>query len=151
MIVRQSTTSFTGKFESCILHAYQDIAGVWTIGWGTTIYPDGKHVQKGESIPQAWADYLLENKLNQIAAYIAVHIRSELNQNQVDAVLDFCYNVGVPAFMGSTLLRKINADPTDITIKDAFLMWDKAHIDGQLVEVKGLKERRKEEGDKYFT
>lgn len=48
------------RFEGCRLEAYQDSVGVWTIGWGTTRYPDGSPVSPGDKITQAEADYYLE-------------------------------------------------------------------------------------------
>ena len=47
----------------------------------------------------------------------------------------------------STLLKKVNANPTDPTIKDEFLKWTKAG--GKVL--KGLVTRRTAEADLYFT
>ena len=54
------------EFEGCRLTAYPDPgtgAEPWTIGWGSTTYPDGKPVQPGDHISQALADALLAGRL----------------------------------------------------------------------------------------
>jgi lysozyme len=66
-------------------------------------------------------------------------------------LVSFTYNEGIGALLSSTLLRRVKADLNDLTIRDAFMMWDKARVDGQLVVVEGLKRRRAEEADLYFT
>ena len=38
------------KYEGCKLTAYKCPAGVWTIGWGSTIYPSGQPVKSGDKI-----------------------------------------------------------------------------------------------------
>lgn len=55
------------------------------------------------------------------------------------------------ALKTSTLLRRVKANPADASIRAAFMMWDKVHKDGKLVEVEGLKKRRREEADMYFS
>jgi lysozyme len=54
------------------------------------------------------------------------------------------YNIGVGAFIGSSVLRKINANPNDPTIKEAFEMWRNAG--GRPI----LLRRRQEESALYF-
>ena len=149
--VTDSTLSFIKSFEGCRLNAYQDIAGVWTIGWGTTVYPTGVHVKKGDHIAQGYADYMIEKMANQYAQHASEYLKVSLNTEQNDAVVDFVYNAGVGAFAGSTLLKRINADPSDPLITDAFMMWDKYHHDGQLVVSEDLFKRRQEEAKLYFS
>lgn len=96
--------------EAFVPHVYLDQVGVATIGYGTTRYPNGKKVVLGDpDIDEATAvEYLLvetadiEQHLNEI-------VKVSINQNQFDALADFCYNLGWPALRGSTLLRKLNA------------------------------------------
>ena len=66
---------------------------------------------------------------------------------QFDALVSFAYNVGVGNFAKSTLLKKVNANPNDPTIRSEFEKWNKAN--GRVL--KGLVTRRKEEADLYFT
>ena len=74
-----------------------------------------------------------------------------LTQNQYNALLSFAYNEGIGALLSSTLLKKVKANASDPTIRDSFMVWDKAHVNGVLVEVQGLKNRRKDEADLYFS
>jgi lysozyme len=70
-----------------------------------------------------------------------------INQNQADALISFAYNVGVGAFMSSTLLKRINAGGTEQAIRYEFSRWVKAS--GQTLP--GLVRRREAEADLYFT
>jgi lysozyme len=152
MNVSQNGVNFTKQFEGCRLSAYLDIAGVPTIGFGTTFYENGNEVELGETITMAQAiselTYQLSLKGNTVNHLIGAEI---LTQNQYDSLVDFCYNEGSGALAGSTLLKKVLANSSDPTITDSFLVWDKAHIDGKLVEVEGLLKRRQAEATLYFS
>jgi lysozyme len=73
-----------------------------------------------------------------------------VNQNQFDALVSFCYNLGIGAFNSSTLKKKVIANPGDLSIRDEFMKWNKARVKGVLTELKGLTNRRKAEADLYF-
>ena len=47
------------KYEGCRLSAYKCPAQVWTVGYGTTVYPDGTKVKEGDTITQEKAEALL--------------------------------------------------------------------------------------------
>lgn len=133
--------------EECILHPYLDIAGVPTIGWGTTMYKDGKHVTLLDpSITQMVADDLLNWRvaLNDITLSKTLHT-VVVTQSQFDALSDFVYNEGFGHLYSSTLLRLILTDPSNPGIPNAFLMWDKYHKDGQLLVSSDLYHRRQTE------
>jgi lysozyme len=61
--------------------------------------------------------------------------------------VSFAYNVGTGAFSTSTLLKKVNANPNDLTIRNEFARWIRAN--GKIVN--GLVNRRKKESDVYFS
>jgi lysozyme len=151
MTASENGINFIKKRESCRLTSYQDIAGIWTIGWGSIMYKSGKRVSKGETITQAEADDLLLWEVGNKSAVISALVPASLNQNQFDAILSFTYNEGVGAFSGSTLLKVIKKNPCDPYIRDCFAMWDKITVDGKKVVSSGLVERRKLEADLYFT
>ena len=51
-------------FEGLRLTAYRDVAGVWTIGYGSTRYHDGKRVRRGDKLlNEMQADALFRNTL----------------------------------------------------------------------------------------
>ena len=72
---------------------------------------------------------------------------SHINQNQFDALVSFCYNLGVNAFEGSTLRRLINANPNDPNIPAQFERWDNAG--GK--QLPGLYTRRVKEAQLYVS
>lgn len=87
------------RFEGCRLTAYQDRVGVWTIGWGTTNADKaitGRTIRRGLTITRRTADDWLRRSLAKkyeplVAKYDAVY---HWTQNEFDALVSFCYNVG---------------------------------------------------------
>ena len=148
----QKCYDFIQGKEGFKLTAYQDSAEVWTIGIGSILYIDGSPVKKNDTITKEQAIDLfhweLEKKASKVNAFL---IGTVVNQNQFDALVSFAYNVGTEALRVSTLLKLVKAKPLDKNIKDAFLVWNKAHVNGKLVTVKGLLLRRQSESDLYFT
>ncbi|HMH24558.1 MAG TPA: lysozyme [Puia sp.] len=138
--------------EGCVLHSYLDTASVPTIGYGTTYYPDGTKVTMHDAaIGEQQAEEYLQHVVNLTARAVATMVTVTLTQNQIDSLIDFAYNVGTGALHGSTLLRLVNANPADPKIRDAFMMWTKIHVDGQLKVSDDLVHRRKAEADLYFS
>lgn len=137
------------KFEGCRLKAYPDPGTggePWTIGWGTTYYDDGAKVRQGDVITQDRADALLHIHVADFQKRVVALVKSNINDNQLAALTSFAYNCGVPAFGKSTLLKKVNANPSDPTIRDEFMKWKKAG--GKVLP--GLVKRRSQEADLYF-
>jgi lysozyme len=138
--------------EGLRLKAYQDSAGIWTIGYGSIIYEDKKPVKKGDTITLQRADKLIEREISAKSAKVNAALGNvSVDQNQFNALVSFAYNVGTGALLSSTLLKRVRANPDDPKIRDAFMMWNKAHINGKLVAVKGLTKRRVAEADLYFS
>lgn len=101
----------TGKeivkhFESCRLKAYKDTGNppVPTIGWGHT-----KNVKMGDTCTQEQADKWFEEDYLSAKNDVLSVVKVPLNTNQLDALTSFVYNIGLPQFKPSTLLRKLNA------------------------------------------
>ncbi|HEX5149925.1 MAG TPA: N-acetylmuramoyl-L-alanine amidase [Parafilimonas sp.] len=147
----QTCFDFIKKWEGLRLRAYQDSAGIWTIGYGTISYEDGTPVRQDDVITKERAELLLQKEVKEKSIGVNAAVSTiEINQNQYDALVSFAYNVGIGGLKGSTLLKRVKANPSDPAIRDAFMLWDKARVDGQLVVVPGLVNRRKEEADLYF-
>lgn len=148
----QECIDFIKSREGLKLSSYQDSAGIWTIGYGTIVYETGVPVKGGQTITADDAEHLLSLEINKksLAVDTAIH-GVTLNQHQYNALVSFAYNAGFGALLGSTLLKRIKLNPDDPTIRDAFMMWDKAHTNGQLAEVDGLKNRREAEANLYFS
>lgn len=87
------------KWEGCYLTAYRDPVGVWTIGYGTTNYDraiTGIEIKAGLRISQATAESWLEESVNRkyVPKVEKYQSRYNFNQNQFDALVSFCYNIG---------------------------------------------------------
>lgn len=132
------------KWEGCKLQAYLDPVGIPTIGYGTIAYPDGRQVAMGDRITQEQADGFLLHECTSICARIEGLCKAPINQNQYDALVSFSYNVGVGAFGDSTLLRKLNESDYAGAASE-FLRWNKGTVNGQMVELQGLTNRRMDE------
>ncbi len=134
-------------FEGYKAKSYLCPAGIVTIGWGSTMYTDGRKIKLGDTINEQQGEELLMWELKNKSIALA---GLNLNQNQFDSLLSFVYNLGVGAFAKSTLRKKILANPNDPTIKAEFMKWNKARVGGQLMELKGLTRRRESEAEMYF-
>jgi lysozyme len=134
------------RFEGLELEAYQDIAGVWTIGYGHT----GPDVQPGMKISERDAEELLRRDLKPREQVVDGGTKVSLNQNEFDALVSFVYNVGAAAYRGSTALKRLNKGDR-IGAADALTWWNKATVGGVLREVLGLTRRRAAERALFLT
>lgn len=125
--------AMTEGFEGLRLQAYQDCAGIWTIGYGHT----GPDVVEGRTITQVEADGLLRMDLAAAVACVNRAVTVRLTQNQFDALVDFCFNAGRGAFLGSTLLQLVNRGDVAGAVAQ-FGRW--VHAGGEVVA--GLVRRR---------
>lgn len=133
------------KFEGCKLTAYQDQKGIWTIGWGTTKYPNGIKVQKGDKITQTEADAILKRQIQEHANGMDKYLNIDiLNQNQYDALASFHYNLGAHILKGSTLLSNLKANKWD-KAASVMLQYNKVRINDVLTPSNGLTNRRNAE------
>lgn len=140
--------SLIKEFEGFDSKAYKCCAGVWTIGYGATYYMDGTPVKEGDTITKEEAEKLLnEMSEEKYGVYVDKYVTSDINQYQRDALISFAYNCGNANLKSSTLLKKININPNDKTIRNEFLKWNKSG--GKVIA--GLTRRREAEADLYFT
>jgi len=147
MIASQNCINLIKLFEGYKPKAYLCPASVVTIGFGSTMYTDGRKIKLGDTINEQQANELLMWELKNKS--IALH-GLNLNQNQFDSCLSFIYNLGIGAFAKSTLKKKISLNPNDANIKDEFMKWNKARVGGELIVLKGLTRRRIAEAELYF-
>jgi lysozyme len=134
------------EFEGCVLTAYQDVAGIWTIGYGHTA-----SVTAGMTFTQDQADQALKSDL--LGAETAVNRDVSgvaTSDNQFAAMVSLCYNIGSANFASSSVLKEHRTGDTQ-KAADAFLLWNKATIDGVLQVVAGLTRRRNAERTFYLT
>ena len=109
MHVSSSGIDLICNFEGKRLVAYDDGVGVWTIGFGTTIYPNGIKVKKGDVCTDAQAKVYMAHDLKKFELAVNNAVNVSLNQNQFDTLVSLAYNIGTNAFKNSTLVKKLNA------------------------------------------
>ena len=126
------------SFEGLRLKAYDDGVGVWTIGYGTTVI-NGTKVKKGDTCTVEQAKSYMANDLKQFESAVN-QVKVPLNQNQYDALVSLAYNIGVSAFLNSTLFKKLNAKDYK-GAAEQFPRWNRAG--GKVM--RGLTNRRASE------
>lgn len=136
------------SFEGLRLKPYLCSAKVPTIGYGNTFYENKTKVTlKDPAITEQRATELLNWSLKGFERYVDSYCIDTITQNQFDALVSFCYNLGPANLKSSTLLKKVNINPNDPSIRTEFLKWNKAG--GRALA--GLTRRRTAEADLYFS
>lgn len=124
------------------LDPYLCPAGYWTIGWGHVVLsPKGKmltgvsekavaYAQFPKGITMEEAEVLLSADLIRYERYVLNAIGDvPTTQNQFDAMVALCFNIGGAAFEKSSVARFHKARQY-AKAADAFLMWTKATVKG---------------------
>ncbi|MGX1639457.1 lysozyme [Sphingobacterium sp. NPDC055431] len=137
------------SFEGFNPKPYRDPIGVPTIGYGFTYYlPDRRKVtMQDRPLTEYQATCMLQEILKGYENDVLRLVKVPLTQNQFDALVSFTFNLGATNLGKSTLLRKLNVNPNDPSIRDEFAKWNKAG--GKVFA--GLVRRRKAEADLYFS
>lgn len=129
------------QFEGLRTKAYKDAVGVWTIGYGHTSAAGLPAVRPGLEITEREAVEILARDLGKYEAAVlkAVAPRGPL-QNQFDAMVSLCFNIGPGNFAKSSIARHFQSG-NDAKAANAFLLFVKAG--GRTL--KGLERRREAE------
>ena len=134
-------------FEGFSAKPYLCSAKVPTIGYGNTYYLNGKKVTLlDKPITELEAFEMFKAIADKFADKVSKLVTAPIDQSQLNALVSLTYNIGPANFQKSTLLRKVNFNHNDPSIRAEFLKWNKAG--GQVL--KGLTIRRKAESDIYF-
>lgn len=151
MKISQKCIWLVKHFEGLYLTAYSCPAGVPTIGYGTTGYVDGEKIVVGKTtITKEKAESLLQADLEKAAKRVDILVPVGITQDQFDALVSFVYNLGVGAFVKSTLLKRVREHKMDEAAHE-ILRWNKARVGGELIELPGLTRRRKVESHLFST
>ncbi len=135
-------------FEGFSSKPYLCSAKIPTIGFGSTYYSDSKRVTLlDKPITKVQAFEMFKIIGDRFCLAVNKQLKKDVNQHQINALTSLTYNIGVAAFMNSSLLKLVNKNPNDILIGLEFKKWNKV---GKK-EVAGLTNRRKKESDVYFT
>ena len=126
------------QFEGYSPTAYQDSAGIWTIGYGTIKWADGRPVKQGDTITEPEAATALRRHADGDAQAVDSQTAYlDLNQNQKDALVSFTYNLG----RGGLRQLTKNGTRTAEEIAAAIPLYNKAG--GKVIQ--GLVNRREKE------
>lgn len=128
------------EFEGLRLEAYQDAAGVPTIGYGHT-----KGVRMGDRVTAYWADQLLRKDISQVVSEV-MQLGVVHTQGQLDALVSFAFNLGIGRLIRSTLLQQIREGGSMRQIRKEFMRW--VYAGGR--RLKGLEKRRQWEAKRFF-
>ena len=136
------------RFEGYSDRPYKCPAGISTIGYGNTYYPNGTKVKiTDKQITREYANEILAHIADEFSEDVLKLVKSKITVNQLNALTSFAYNVGVANLAKSTLLKLVNINPNDGNIAKEFLKWNKAG--GKVLN--GLTNRRIAESALYFT
>lgn len=119
----------------------------WTIGWGSTgVDPfNGGRIRKGTVWTREQCDERFVSHLAQFEKAVTEGLAARpASQEQFDAMVCLCYNIGPAGFARSSVLRKHRIGDYPGAAK-AFLMWNKAG--GKVM--RGLTRRREAEAALY--
>ena len=126
MKTSQAGLGLIKQFEGLRLKPYLCSAGVATIGYGSTMYADGRKVTlKDAAITEPQALELLANTLGKYEKAVNDYVKVTLTQNEFDALVSFTYNLGAGNLLSSTLLKKLNAGDK-AGAANQFEVWNKA-------------------------
>lgn len=136
------------RFEGFVSHPYLCPAGVPTIGFGCTRYPDGVKVTlQDKQITEERAIELLRVMLQRFEDGVIANCPAIKSPELLAACTDLAYNIGLNAFGSSTLRKVINDGGENASISAQFRRWNKAG--GKVLE--GLSRRREAEIDLFTT
>jgi GH24 family phage-related lysozyme (muramidase)/flagellum-specific peptidoglycan hydrolase FlgJ len=141
------------SFEGFFSKMYNDPVGHCTIGYGTLLHKgncngDASEKPYASGVSEADAVKLLKKEASVYEKVLDENVTVNLNQNQVDSLISFVYNVGEGAFKKSTLLRLLNQGKY-ADAQSEFLKWNRASQNGKLVELPGLTKRRRAEAELF--
>ena len=141
-IINAAGLSLVEKSEGCVLTAYQDGGGVWTIGFGHT----GPEVVAGLTWTMEQAVTALERDLEVAEKSVQDLVEIVLNPNEFAALVDFEFNTG--ALAASPGLALINSRDFEEAWDDHLCLW--VHDANGNVEP-GLVTRRAREKALFFS
>lgn len=130
------------RYEGFRAKPYLCPAGVPTIGYGITVYPDGTKVTLQDSpITQAKALAMLKTELQKYEDAVDDATGGVAADYELAAMTSLAYNIGVAAFKGSSVCKLYNAGKLGKAAA-AFGLWNKIRVNGELVVSPGLVARR---------
>lgn len=144
--------AFIKQKEAFRSKPYQDGAGVWTIGYGTTTINGQPVTANTPPITEPQAAQLLTERIKAVEEPAVVrNCRAPITQSMFDSLVSFTYNVGIGALAKSNVLSNLNTRDYE-TAAQCMLQYNKIRDKNtkQLVESAGLTARRIAERDWFL-
>ncbi|EAC4425334.1 LysM peptidoglycan-binding domain-containing protein [Listeria monocytogenes] len=144
MNISSNGVQFIANFEGLRLTAYKAVPTekYYTIGYGHY----GSDVRRGQTITKAKALAMFQNDLKTYVNGVDNAVKVSLTQNQFDALVSLCYNIGVGAFRSSSLVARLNRGDY-LGAASEFLLWNKSG--GKVLQ--GLVRRRAAEKGLFMS
>jgi lysozyme len=117
--------------------AYVCPAGKLTIGYGHVILHGEEHLTH-TVLTEPAAVALLAKDLAWYEKAVNAAVKVPLTQNQFDACVTLCFNIGTTGFSTSNLVKQINAGASEAVIRPYWLVWNK---------MDGTRNRKDDDGD----
>ena len=117
----------------------------WIVGYGHT-----RSARDGVEVTEREAEYLLRYDLQPVEEFVSQHVHAPLNQNEFDALVSLCWNIGQDAFANSDILNYVNAGEM-LAAAESFSAWRKARLGGRLIVVDALVRRRSAEKNLFLS
>lgn len=136
MMVSERGLLFLRAREGVRLKPYLDSGGVATIGYGTTVYPNGRAVAMIDvSITPEQAESFFQIDVQRFAKLVLAELTRTPTQPQFDAMVSLAYNIGIgwrppkppgakDGFRQSTVLKAFNGGNFQ-GAQAAFALWRK--------------------------
>lgn len=142
MQISQKGLDILKEFEGLRLEAYRCSAGVWTIGYGWT-----QNVKRGDVWTREKAEHMLLEGVKPYEKAVQEAVGdAKTSQNQYDAMVSLCYNIGPGNFKKSSVAR-LHREGKYAQAAAAFMMWVKGG--GKIIG--GLIKRRNKEKALYLS
>lgn len=154
MRISQKGVEALMDMEGISLASYHDVAGLETIGVGHLLTKPEREssfvvirdelVNWKDGLTREQVGHLLEQDLRDTEAAVNGLVTVQLTENQFDALVCFCFNVGNNAFKASTLLKRLNQGQYE-AVPAQMRQWVYITKGGAKVVSKGLAVRREKE------
>lgn len=149
VVVNDASLQMVKKWEAFRATAYQDGARR-AIGYGRNEGHRGFVITADMNVTPKQAEDWLREDLSEIATEILKNVSVKVSENQLGAMCSLAYNIGLTNFLGSSVIRKLNAGDYS-GAASSFLLWNKKRVDGVLTPSKGLLRRREDEKFLFLT
>ena len=113
------------EFEGWRSVAYRDPVGIWTIGYGHTAMAGPPVPVKGMRITKAEGEEILKRDLVKYENAVKRAVKVDVAQQQFDAMVSLCYNIGPGAFARSSVVKAVNRRQWADAAR-RFHLWNKA-------------------------